>query len=146
MSHQPRRDLRTSALVASRPPSVRPAEAGSSVASGWSPQWSGAVVEAIQTIDQLTAAENPIPMAEVPRLLGALKHVGYEFPFALQQLSRSLRVESHPEADGSQGQAPETAEARGHLAHAAQLASQFGVLLAAAELAIQTSESRRSVA
>jgi hypothetical protein len=108
--------------------------------NGWQPGWSDAAVEAIQAINRLTVVKEPIPMPVIEDLLSNLKHVGYELPQALDQLSRSLAPESGSAilTRGSD-QAAGAAEARDHLAQAARRAAELGALLDAAQSAIVSS-------
>ena len=111
---------------------------GRTDATGWRPGWSDAAVEAIQAINQLTLVKEPLPVPVIEDLLSNLKHVGYELPQALDQLSRSL-VPDSGSATVSRDQATAAAEARDHLAHAARRAAELGVLLEAAQSAIVSS-------
>ena len=110
--------------------------------NGWQPGWSDAAVEAIQAINQLTVVKEPLPVPVIEDLLSNLKHVGYELPQALDQLSRSLAPAGHS-ATVSRGHGQATgaavAEAREHLAHAARRAAELGALLEAAQSAIESS-------
>jgi hypothetical protein len=113
---------------------------------GWQPGWSDAVVEAIQAINELTAAKERLPMPAIHSLLGNLKQVGYELPQALHQLTRSLATEGiGPVMVSNRSDRKDAAaEARDHLAHAARRASELGALLEAAQLAIGESRPRDS--
>jgi hypothetical protein len=109
---------------------------GRTDADGWHPGWSDAAVEAIRAINQLTLVKDPLPVPVIEDLLSNLKHVGYEFPQALQQLSRSLVPES---GSAAASRSTGAAEARDHLAHAARRAAELGALLEAAQSAIASS-------
>jgi len=84
-------------------------------------------------------------MPVIRDLLSNLKHVGYELPQALHQLSLSLTTGSGSAAAGDGcGQARGAAEARDLLAQAALRASELGALLEAAQGAIESPSSRVS--
>ena len=112
---------------------------GRTVENGWHPGWSDTAVEAVQAINRLTSVKEPLPMPAIRDLLSNLKHVGYELPQALHQLSLSLTIRSGSAAagDGS-GQARGAVEARDLLAQAALRASELGALLEAAQGAIES--------
>lgn len=113
---------------------------------GWQPGWSETAVEAIKAINDLTAVQESLSMLAIHNLLGNLKQVGYELPQALQQLSGSLMIEGAGPVDEGHRFYDEgfAAEARDHLAHAARRASELGVLLEAAQLAIGESRAGES--
>lgn len=93
--------------------------------------------ESIRAINHTTPAVLPAPF--VYDVLGELKGVGNMLPQALTQiaagLGRSLDEFDMYEDDGSDP-AQSVAIARGHLKRAAELASQFGDELEAAQSAI----------
>jgi hypothetical protein len=107
--------------------------------NGWHRGWSDTAVEAVQAINRLTSVKEPLPVPVIRDLLSNLKHVGYELPQALHQLSLSLTPESESDAVGDgPSHARGAAEARDLLAYAALRASELGALLEAAQGAIES--------
>ncbi len=107
--------------------------------NGLHPGWSDTAVEAVQAINRITSAKEPLPTPVIRDLLSNLKHVGYEIPQALHQISRSLTPKADSAAAGyGPDHARGAAEARDLLAHAALRASELGALLEAAQGAIES--------
>lgn len=102
------------------------------------PGWSEIAVEAVQAINRLTTFAGPIPAPVILEVLGNLKRVGYELPQALHQLSHRLsRSSDQDPGSADRDHSPGAAEARELLAEAARQAAQFGVLLEAAQNALE---------